>query len=648
MFSVYVALNNSASRSQYSKAMEQQISIQYMRSRSALLGLAGSGKSHTLALMLREEPSCKRISTPCVLSPLRTFRLRLDKPRMIKLSDMVYVEMALKTAKEGIANSSIASAELDGEAAIPSDAVEKTMLVSFHYADENVESLNGQLIGEMIDCGGQLQFLEILPRFIDNLSLGILVTNLSQRFDHHPLIHYFSDDGEPIGKGIPSKFSNEQTLRLCLRTIVSQSRGGQKVKFIFVGTHKDLEHECDESRQEKNGKLKEMLKSFGLEDNAIYTSEGDLIFAINALNPSDIDRQVASQLCEQMMDTSASEMVCIPVNYCALELTLKKMVRETTKWVFSKSEILSQVSHHHFTEESLEKGLKYLHRAKLIFYFNTLFPNMVIGEPQAVFNLLTELVVYHMKLNTNPQSLGPVSGMKKKFGLRGILSLECLNEFPEYYMEGVFCAADMMNLLVELLIVSKVKDGEYLMPCVLSADETIDCNPEPETQSLPAIALYFPEGTARLGLYCGVVCYLMSREKWEICLDGDGKPVHTTRNSMHFSLPGYLGKVTLNDPFDTFYLATLHVPNEVPSHSSMMADMCKVVCLCLLSALTQVSDKLNYQRDPLEVAFLCEQHLCSGAIHPAVMSRDGQLLLCTKDHTMAGRMTEQHWLWLQG
>ena len=62
----------------------------------------------------------------------------------------------------------------------PNDEVEKELLVKFHRPDEDVESLEGLIVVEMSDCGGQPQFLEILPRFIENMSLGILVNDRSQ------------------------------------------------------------------------------------------------------------------------------------------------------------------------------------------------------------------------------------------------------------------------------------------------------------------------------------------------------------------------------------------------------------------------------------------------------------------------------------
>ena len=95
----------------------------------------------------------------------------------------------------------------------------------------------------------------------------------------------------------------------------------------------------------------------------------------------------------------------------------------------------------------------------------------------------------------------------------GILSVDCLKKFPAHYVECVFSPADMMKLFEKLLIVSEVNAGEYLMQCVLQAEPLANCNPEPETQSVPPMFLHFPRGAARYGVLCGAICNLMTECK---------------------------------------------------------------------------------------------------------------------------------------
>lgn len=63
------------------------------------------------------------------------------------------------------------------------------------------------------------------------------------------------------------------------------------MRFVIVGTHRDLEGQCTQSRREKNRRLKEMVELFGLEDCIIYRNRqfDKLIFAMNALHPVGAD-----------------------------------------------------------------------------------------------------------------------------------------------------------------------------------------------------------------------------------------------------------------------------------------------------------------------------------------------------------------------
>ena len=76
--------------------------------------------------------------------------------------------------------------------------------------------------------------------------------------------------------------------------IASQSQGGRRVRFVFVGTHRDLEGKCTQSWEEKNRRLKEMVESFGLEDCVIYRNcqFDELIFAVDAKHPEQVNHQM--------------------------------------------------------------------------------------------------------------------------------------------------------------------------------------------------------------------------------------------------------------------------------------------------------------------------------------------------------------------
>ena len=277
----------------------------------------------------------------------------------------------------------------------------KTNLLHDSIYAYKVEPLIDEVVAEITDSGGQPQFLEILPRFISNLGIAIVVTNLSERLDKCPTSYYYGRDGVLVGKGEPSKVTNEQMLRQFLQMVVSQSQGNSQIKLIIVGTHRDMEHMCSESREEKERKLSNMVRSFDLGDNVVYADPKckKLIFAVNAKEPNEADYEMGRKVVKVVMDEDGAETVDIPLKFHLLVETLREM-STTGQIAFTLSEVMQNVNEYFNNEMSLKEGLQYLEQSNCIFYFKKLFPDMVIGDPQVLLNMLTGIVVEHIKLNS--------------------------------------------------------------------------------------------------------------------------------------------------------------------------------------------------------------------------------------------------------
>ena len=75
------------------------------------------------------------------------------------------------------------------------------------------EQLFGVKWIQFIDSGGQLQYHDILPLFIQNPAVVIFVLKLSEELSHHPTIEYYGADGKPVGKPYRSSLSHKQILQ---------------------------------------------------------------------------------------------------------------------------------------------------------------------------------------------------------------------------------------------------------------------------------------------------------------------------------------------------------------------------------------------------------------------------------------------------
>ena len=607
------------------------VKLTMKRKMAVILGFAGSGKSHTLALLLDKEPPSMRVSTSCAETPIRAIGLRRfqenDASSKVysEVDSKTYSQMMMKSGKDNL-SSVVQKKGIMGKwkkiikkkkkVSVLTEIIEDGLINTFSTPlADSVRPLVDEFVVEMVDSGGQPQFLEILPRFIGCLDLAIVVTNLSESLDQYPISYYYGKDGKPVGKGEISKLINEQMLRQFLQMVVSYTRENRQIRFLIVGTHRDLEHTCKETREDKERALFEMVKSLGLRNNAVYADqEGKkLIFAINAKDPKEDDHLMGQKIMEVVMDDKGAEIITIPVKNHLLEETLTSM-SATGEIAFSINEIMQNVGRYFKNKKSLKKSLKYLKQSNRIFYFSELFPDKVFGEPQAVLNMVTEVVTEHIKLTTGVDTWRVIDEAWKKFKDQAIITENILMKISGGY-DSHFTPMDMLKLLEELLIVFKRIPGEYLMPCLLSAKTSKNVFNSQTADPMLHIPmmLHFPRGAPRIGIFCSMVCKLISSKEWE-----HYEPSDIARNSFSFTLPCGLAIVCLEDSYDSFFQVILHFSSDPEIYCKLLPSTCVAVRDTVIKVINLVTEALHYVPDEPVLAFECVvQHKARYSLHAA-------------------------------
>ena len=404
-----------------------QTTVDHLENISLVVGGGGVGKTHLVALSLKLEPPSLRISTPCAEIPPFVLLNILVHQGVVSyevLTEEMYSRMMMKSGKEDKSCLSPDNNQTKSPISIPSSK-NPSQRLTYTEADmqlldacrnlEDVNSIDKKVLGRIIDIGGQSQLLELLPRFISGISLGVVVTDLSQDLADYPISYFYGDDGKSVGKGIKSSLTNEQIIRVFLQMIVSQSTKQKKVNVMIVGTHKDVEHKSKETRKKKEEKLKDIVTTFGLEKNIIYTdaTHASIIFAVNALHPEEEDHAIGQKIMEETMNEKHVQVISIPLKHHNLEYTHKKLSK-SKKIAIPIEEVFHHVSHYYKTCESMKEGLVFLHRSFRIFYFKE-FLDIVFGEPQLLLNFMTRVTVYHIKLTTNSDQAAACTGVWKQF-----------------------------------------------------------------------------------------------------------------------------------------------------------------------------------------------------------------------------------------
>ena len=249
---------------------------------------------------------------------------------------------------------------------------------------------------------------------------------------------------------------------------------------------------------------------------------------------------------------------------------------------------------------------------------------------------MTDIVVRHIKLATNPGNQY-VSAIWKYFKERAIINEFILKEINNVY-DDILTPGLMLHVLEVLLIVFKVNPGEYLMPSLLTATETLPLT----SSSSNSMLLYFPLGLTRFGIYCSTVCKLASSCAWKLSPE-----CAIRRNIFQFIIPNSYGTVTLYDSFDSFFHVLVKVSPKLPVN--VLSSMCIQVHDTIMTVINEVTRDLRYNPDQPVVAFLCNhQHNPVVAPHAAKYMEECGNLLCTKDHISITEVTDKQRLWLQG
>ena len=141
-----------------------------------------------------------------------------------------------------------------------------------------------------IDSGGQPEFLDLLPAFVQDVSVILFVINLSEKLNDCPMISFYKDNKQ-LGCQYKSSVSHRQVLEQCVR--VAHARNVHPKVFV-VGTHRDKAYNCPESKQEKDRIIREVM---GVNKTYLIHKQGiELMYDVNSENPNQYDMEIAHML----------------------------------------------------------------------------------------------------------------------------------------------------------------------------------------------------------------------------------------------------------------------------------------------------------------------------------------------------------------
>ena len=340
----------------------------------------------------------------------------------------------------------------------------------------------------------------------------------------------------------------------------------------------------------------------------------------------------------------------IPLQYFALENAFLRLAKYQRKGVLSKEDCFREAEAYHFTMESFEAALQYLHGLKLIFYYKEVLPEVVFIDAQIILDKITELVEFSLSSQSKPVyelSISIDIEEFQEFKAYGIITLELLSQFSSHYVPGLFVQQHLVLLLNYLRVIAEVGKDKYLMPCLLKMIAIPRPLPHSVGLSISALLLYFGPNGPKLGVYCCLLASLITEAKWELMTENN-RPVQVSRNQVQFRLPGNdPGAITITDSFSTYLHISIDFPDNMDSDKALQicTKTCPNIRETILTGIRKASQKLNHNNSVPEMAFPCSFHLPND-LHPATISESRVLTCTTHPRSVCNNLTAGHQLWL--
>ena len=443
-------------------------------------------------------------------------------------------------------------------------------------ADNAGDSSPLQLV-RIVDCSTNPVFQDILPTFVQEITVCVSAIDLSQTLDDHSVVSSFDNDVELPGNFL-SPYTNEQVVHL-------HSQFAPNV--LVAGIHADMETKCSESRMMKNQYLSQKDSSW---KQKLLLNGDEPIFPVNFNAPE--FHQLEDKLLSLISSTQQKQ---VPFKWHILRLKIDELLNTQKRRVIGKEECegLANKLDPQLSGKSLDAALAHFHQHGMMFYYKDILPNVIIGD----IMIFSEVIGGIQKLNLSERHRHDAVVTDDSF--HRVLSN------ITYTVDGLFTATEIVKLFLELFILAKLKKGVYVMPC-LSLEILGEDKLQKFRYKSPLISPLLVCYPKAHGIFSSLICFLTSRFNthpwpWRVQLqENPCIPLYFSRNCVQLVISGYNAAITLIDS-----------PDLLELHLQTSKELCVQVKNAVCTGLAAVVKKLNYTDIRFETAFFCKCDIVS-------------------------------------
>ena len=526
---------------------------------------------------------------------------------------------------------------------------------------------------QMIDTGGQPEYMVNMPIFILFCHLVFVVFNLLFRVDDFPPMHYH-EEGKAFERKLKSPFSNRQIIQKLASTLQAKRfsrKKGQCFRMVAVATHRDCvaEGELAARVKEYHQALKDILLPANDEELVCY-SDDEIPFVLNLKEPDSTDLAKLDLIRQKVSESEVGERVVTPGVFLIFEQELAEFAAgKNEKHIVSLEHCLQVGAKLKMDADSVRSALIFFHRQFTFLYFRHVLPHLVFTKPQVPLDSINSIVQFSYKVES-----GEVKGLTKKLtsSLRdGIITEEILNQeqLSKCFVPGLYEPRHAIDLLCHTFTLAplshepqqktgsspavqtkpstpvKREKREYLMMCLRQAipDKDIPQYIAASSEIAPLV-VQFTKNCVPLSCFGRTISCLLAMYHWELSRADNGSPKHLASNFVSLFDSQLPVEILLRD-------ATSHLEVHVLPDEGFSCDISPKVCFqirqTVFSAIDQVLNSMQLEGIETAPAFMCpcskkEPHFAS--LHTSIDTK--QFLRCSNTKKNAGPVAEKHQLWL--
>ena len=523
---------------------------------------------------------------------------------------------------------------------------------------------------QMIDTGGQPEYMVNMPIFILFCHLVFVVFNLLFRVDDFPPMHYH-EEGKAFERKLKSPFSNRQIIQKLASTLQAKRfsrKKGQCFRMVAVATHRDCvaDGELAAMVKEYHQALKDILLPANDEELVCY-SDDEIPFVLNLKEPDSTDLAKLDLIRQKVSESEVGERVVTPGVFLIFEQELAEFAAgKNEKHIVSLEDCLQVGAKLKMDADSVRSALIFFHRQFTFLYFRDVLPHLVFTKPQVPLDSINSIVQFSYKVES-----GEVKGVTKKLtcSLRdGIITEEILSheQLSKCFVPGLYEPRHAIDLLCHTFTLAplsrepqqktgsspavqtkpstpvKREKTEYLMMCLRQAIPDKDI-PRYISEIAPMV-VQFTKNCVPLSCFGRTISCLLAMYDWKLSRADNGSPECLASNFVSLFDSQLPVEILLRD-------ATSHLEVHVLPDEGFSCDISPKVCFqirqTVFSAIDQVFNSMQLEGIETVPAFMCpcskkEPHFAS--LHTSIDTK--QFLRCSKTKKNAGPVEEKHQLWL--